>query len=382
MLLLALASCVVGDDAVDDSDGDDVAVEALTAGDAHRLNIGFNDGLPGEFDYYNDFFSASAIHPGPRLCHAYVGWDIGTQPPHAGDPTSQGSRAYLDHWLASAQGHCDDALISFQAYRHGPAPLVAQFAASFDNLAATSWAAEAGFTGAVSYTPWNEPNNGAGAGNGLGTQIAPRLAARYYLAAERACRQHDCKVAAGDFASNGAMWRDFSFNCENDTVAPAELCAHKSSVNAGGAPASYLDLYKNEIANRAQDFGLPAGFRPPYFAFHGWHDTNEYLDHGDHCSTYESCGLRRILKSLGGSWGRTVLWDTEDGLGQTGALSDEAQACGAAFLLRLQTITPRVYRLYVTRLHGGSDQLLVGHAPRPAMTVLANRELHYAGGCR
>jgi hypothetical protein len=45
-----------------------------------------------------------------------------------------------------------------------------------------------------------------------------------------------------------------------------------------------------------------AEFRPEYFAYHGWHDSNRYLDAGDHCSTYATCTLRRILYSLRGSW--------------------------------------------------------------------------------
>jgi hypothetical protein len=85
---------------------------------------------------------------------------------------------------------------------------------------------------------------------------------------------------------------------------------------------------------------------------------------------------------MGGSWSGVRLWNTEDGIGQNGALGDREQACGAAFLLRLQMISNRVQRLYITRLHGGTDELLVGHMPRPAMNVLANREQTYpAGNC-
>ncbi len=382
LLALLLASCVVGDDVddpVDNTDGDDPSFAPDVAGTPAKLDIGFNDGHADQFDYYADFFAApGAIHPGPRMCHGYFAWDVANQAPHAGDPATQSTRAYLDAWLAKAQGQCDDALISFQAYAHRAAPSSAQFATAFEKFAAANWAAETGFTGTISVTAWNEPNNPADAGNGLGVIIEPELAAKYYLSAEQSCKVHGCKVAAGDFASNGTMWNDFEFNCQNDTVPTAELCKVRSSVSTGGA--SYLDRYKNEIANHAKDYGLGAGFRPRYFAYHGWHDTNEYLDNGAHCGTYGTCAIRRILKSLGGSWSGALLWDTEDGVGQTAALTDPAQACGAAFLLRVATLSSRLTRLYITRLHGGDGSLLTGTAPRPALGVLARRETSYPGG--
>ena len=383
VLAIHVPGCLAGEVPTDDgTDGDD-GVEPEIASNAHAIDIGFNDGHVEEFDYYADFFNASAIHPGPRLCHAYFGWNVGLQAPGAGSVTDQGARAYVDNWFAKAQGHCDDALISFQTYSHGNPPSTADYAHAFDEFARTNWAAEAGFTGRLSFTPWNEPNNGADSGNGLGAPIDARLAARYYLAAERSCRQHGCTVAAGDFASNGNMWNDFEWNCANDNVAPSQLCKQKSSANPGGKPSSYLDRYKNEIVDRTSEFGLPASFRPQAFAYHGWHDSNEYLDAASHCATYGDCALRRVLRALGGSWGSVAIWNTEDGIGQTTEPSDDEQACGAAFMLRLMTVTNRVQRLYITRLHGGGGQLLVGHTPRPAMEVLAKRELHYAGStCR
>lgn len=379
-LALALAGFAAGCGAELD-DTDEGAVESELAGDVRKLDIGF-DGHADQFAYYDDFFDAATVMPGPRLCHGYVAWNIANQPPHAGDAGKQTDRAYLDNWLAKAEGHCDEALISFQAYDHGNPPSEAAFAAAFRNFVSADWAAETGFTGSFAFTPWNEPNNPADSGDGLGVAIDARLAARYYLAAERECRAQGCKVAAGDFASNGNMWNDFEWNCANDNVAPAQLCKTKSGTNQSGAPASYLDRYKNEIVNRASDYGLPAGFRPEYFAWHGWHDSNQYLNVAGHCSTYGSCALRRILQSLGGSWSGVVLWDTEDGIGQTSAPDDREQACGAAFLQRLVTLSSRVHRLYITRLHGGVGQLLVGHTPRPALEVLARRERTYpAGNC-
>jgi hypothetical protein len=380
LVLLVLAGCMVGDEPIE-ADGDDGEITAEATGDPHRLNIGFNDGHVDQFGYYADYFDATPYHPGPRLCHAYIAWDVATRPPHSGDVTDPSARAFLDNWLAQAEGHCDDALISFKAHAHGAPPATSTYANAIEKFAAVDWRAEAGFTGTISLTPWNEPNNGADAGDGLGAPIDARVAARYYLAAERACRKHACKVAAGDFASNGDMWNDFEFNCRNDNVAPSDLCKHKSSVNPDGKGASYLDRYKNEIVDRAEEFGLPAGFRPEVFAYHGWHDSNSYLNVASHCSTYGSCVLRRILKSLGGSWGHVVLWNTEDGVGQNVDPGDATQACAAAFMLRLEAITPRVHRLYLTRLHGGGGQLLDGHAPRPALTVFEQRRMQYAASC-
>ena len=293
------------------------------------------------------------------------------------------SRAFIADWLAKAQGKCDEALISFKAMKPGDPPATATFADAFEKFVKINWAAEAGFTGKLAYTAWNEPNNGDDAGNGLGKVIPPRVAARYYLVAERACRKHGCKVAAGDFASNGNMWDDFRWNCSNDNVQPSQLCATKSSMNPDGRGPSYLDIYKNEIHNRAPDLGLGTGFRPKYFAYHGWHDTNRYLNAGDHCTSYETCTLRRLLRALRGSWGDVVIWNTEDGVGQTTAPDDREQACAAAFLLRLNTISPRIKRLYITRLRGGPGTLVrADDTLRPAYNVLAGRQLQFAGNCR
>ena len=390
LLLLSVgalvSSCVVGEDPYQDNGtDDDGSLAPEVAGNPALLNIGFNDGHVEEFGYYPDFFNASSIHPGPRLCHAYFQWDVANQAPHSGSVTDVSSRAYVDNWFALAQGTCDDVLVSFKSQTGGSAPSTSSYASAFEKFAATNWAAETGYTGTLSFTPWNEPNNGGDAGDGVGAPIDARLAARYYLAAERSCRAHGCKVAAGDFASNGNMWNDFEWNCANDNVQPSQLCNTKSWENPSGAPASYMDRYKNEIVNRATDFGLPAGFRPEYFAYHGWHDSNEYLDNSQHCSSYGDCSLRRLLRALGGSWKGVVIWNTEDGIGQDGANriapGDALQACGAAFELRLQTISNRVHRLYITRLHGGNGQLvLADHTPRPAMLVLANRQTS-AGSC-
>jgi hypothetical protein len=382
MLATHVPACMVGDEfSQDDGTDDGGGIQPDVAGDPTHLNIGFNDGHVDEFQYYPDFFNASSIRPGPRLCHAYIGWHVGLQAPHSGSVTDQGAREYIDNWFAQAQGNCDDALIAFQAYTHGNPPSVSDYAAAVDAFAKTNWAAEAGFTGHISIAPWNEPNNGGDAGDGLGAPLDARLAARYYLAVERTCRANGCTAVAGDFATNGNMWDDLEWNCANDNVSPSQLCNQKSNANPSGQPASYLDRYKNEIVNKAQSFGLPSGFRPAVFAYHGWHDSNEYINTASHCSSYGDCALRRVLRALGGSWAGVVIWNTEDGIGQDVPISDGEQACGAAFMMRLLTISNRVHRVYITRLHGGGGQLLVDHnTRRPAFGILANRQTQVPGG--
>jgi hypothetical protein len=400
--LALLASIHVLGCSAADEDATSTDDEALS-GSPDAINIGFNGG-PDQFAYYQDFFGASSIRPGPRLCHTYIAWNIAEQPAGMGDAESpRGSRATFEYWLSQAKGHCDEALISFQAYAPNDGaghithpiapPTEKEFARAFEAFLATRWSQETGFTGAFSFTPWNEPNNPASDGNGLGNLIEPETAAQYYLAASRFCAPHGCKVAAGDFASNGNMWNDLEWNCADDTsvhlLDPARagkepLCKTASAFNKDGRPASYLDRYKNYIANHADEYGLGRSFRPKYFAFHGWHDANNYLHENDHCSDYETCAGRRVIKSLGGSWGGAQIWDTEVGIDQDGpAISDREQACGAAFVLRLKATNRRNTRIYYTRLHGGSGELLQGHAPRAALEVLAKRQTQApSGGCR
>jgi len=384
LVLVWLAACAVGEEELVLDDGErELDVEAaLEAADPTQLNVGFNNGFAAQFAFFPDFFAESTPVPA-RLCHAYVSWDVAHKPPGSGSVDDHASRAFIADWLAKAEGSCDEALISFKAMKHGDPPSTSTFADAFERFVATDWAAETGYTGSFAFTAWNEPNNAADSGNGLGVEIPPRVAARYYLVAERACREHGCKVAAGDFASNGNLWDDFRRNCENANVPPSQLCEVKSAQNPDGRGPSYLDVYRNEIANRAHDLGLPLGFRPTYFAYHGWHDTNRYIDDGAHCSSYETCTVRRLLRSLRGSWGDVIIWNTEDGVGQTSAPADGEQACAAAFLLRLSTISPRIRRLYITRLRGGAGTLITPLlGKRPAYHVLAKRQLQFGGDCR
>jgi hypothetical protein len=369
---LPLASCV---GAPTDDDASDNETEAL-AGDLKSINIGFNGGTD-QFGYFDDFFKSkgAVAIPGPHVCHWYVPWNV-AQP-----GTATTDLTYLKGWLRAAEGHCSEALISFKADAPGAPPTQAEYKAAFIAFVDTPWATETGFTGAFSFTPWNEPNNPEPAGSGLGKALTPEQAATYYLTAEHQCASRGCKVAAGDFASNSTWWDAFEWNCANDNVAAADLCKSPSSENTGGLPASYLDRYKNYIVNHAANYFLGDGFRPKYFAFHGWHDVNEYLDHDSACGSYGDCATRRLLQSLGGSWSHVEIWDTEVGMGQKKAYSDPEQACGAAFLLRLTALDRRITRLYYTRLHGGNEHLLDDHAPRLALHVLAERNPSLAGKC-
>ena len=382
--LAILNACVVGSDEVpSDGDEDGDSGTASFAQTPDRLNIGFN-GDATQFAYHPDWDTATVAQPGNRVCHTYISWDVAWQAPHAGAVGDESSRAYLDNWLAGAIGHCDEVFLAFKSMTHRAAVDEATYTRAFAAFVTVDWHAETGFAGALSFSTWNEPNNAGDDGNGLGVVIEANLSARYYLAAEALCRKRGCKVAAGDLASNGTMWNDWMWNCANDNVATAELCASFSSRNPHHLPASYLDKYKNEIAQHANDakYALGNDFRPAYFAYHGWHDTNEYLYDQQRCTSYDDCAIRRLLTSLGGSWGSVRLWNTEDGMGQKGALTDHAQACGAAFLIRTASLSSRIERVFVTRLHGGDTQLVnTDHTMRPAFAVLAKRQLQYDSDC-
>ena len=153
-------------------------------------------------------------------------------------------------------------------------------------------------------------------------------------------------------------------------------------MNPTGKPPSYLDRYKNLIAIHATDYGLAPGFRPEVFAYHPWHDVNSYIDSNAPCSSYQNCVTRRLLRSLGGSWGGVEIWDNEIGVGlQNPTPPDEntTQPCGAAFLVRLTLLSPRVTRLYYMHFLSGHGPLFDGTTLRPAGRVLAARATSYDG---
>lgn len=107
-LLLMLSGCLMGDEPIDNSDGDEGEIEAAATGNVNQLNIGFNDGHLNQFDYYPTFFDASPSHSGPRLCHAYFSWDIAYQPPTNKDVICDpepdlSSRKFVHCWFKKAQ---------------------------------------------------------------------------------------------------------------------------------------------------------------------------------------------------------------------------------------------------------------------------------------
>ena len=339
---------------------------------------------PSEFVPYAAFRAAAGTPAGvPRLCHIYTYWDIAHHDPAGAGDTH--TLAGITNWLAMAEGKCDEVMITFQGPQQPtPAdpPAVATFEQSFVDF--QNLPALANWNGKLSYTAWNEPNNQANSGNGLQKPITPELAAQYYLALRKHCAPPTCKVAAGDFATNGNTAADIAWNCanDNDPANTTTRCAQPSSLNPANAPPSYLDRYKNYLALHATDVGLPANFRPEYLAYHPWHDVNSYIDSNAPCSTYQNCATRRLLQSLGGTWGGVEIWDNEIGVGLQNSTPPDAQTtqpCGAAFLVRLTELSPRITRLYYMRFGAGNGPLLDGQALRPAGQVLANYSPLYAG---
>jgi hypothetical protein len=210
--------------------------------------------------------------------------------------------------------------------------------------------------------------------------MSPVTAGQYYLMARHLCGADasQCKVAAGDLASNGNMIAHFQQNCASDI--DSTLCLQ----------ASWLDGYKHFIAFHANDpaFELGDGFRPEYWAYHPWQVVNDFTTYvqtkgqkGSQCTSDANCSTRAFVHSLGGSWSGGHIWDTEIGAGQGAALSDEVQAMGAAYLLHVETsLTNRVWRIYYQGVETGPWQILCGGKKRPSFNVLAGRETTYKGG--
>jgi hypothetical protein len=353
----------------------------------HSFDVGMNE-WTSEFGPFATFRAESGA-TGPRLCHAYTFWDVAHRDPPSGDQTH--TLHGLEGWFAMAASACDEVLVTFQGPQiqggdEAP-PSVAAFESAFvaflhltdPGQPLHAWA------GRLSFTPWNEPNNAANSGNGLQENISPELAAQYYMAARRHCAPSaGCKVAAGDLATNGGTADDIEWNCADDNVSAdaPQHCAAPSQFNTSGKAPSYLDRYKNEIAVHAAAFGLPAAFRPEYFAYHPWHDVNSYIESNATCDAYGDCVTRRLLQSLGGTWGGAEIWDTEIGVGlQTSPAPDEqtTQPCGASFLVQLTDLSPRITRVYYMRFAGGNGPLFDGGSLRPAGQVLAGGALTYPG---
>jgi hypothetical protein len=373
-------------------------VPLLHSGDPTSIDVGFS-GDAAQFGYYDEFFDASSgeSNPGPRLCHWYLPWYIacadsscatsepkeatatGCSPSISGTPTLSDVAC----WLQEANPQCDEALFSFKGTwvkgeaLHSPPPFD-HYENAMKAFLAIPWSSY--FKGSLAFTAWNEPNNGGDAGDGLGQPIEPERAAEYYLIIEKLCQSHDCKVAAGDLASNGRQFpNDYDWNCANDDGISADhTCKKRSPRNTGAkaSPASYLDRYKNYIHEHWDTASKLK--HPSYVAFHGWHDINVFLDNGKLngtlCNDYSNCVTRRLSEGLSGSfWNDVAIWDTEVGVGQfgiplpdhkTGSYSTKAQACGVAFLLNMTAMDERISRLYYMRLFESP-----GNIPQPLLTA-------------
>lgn len=387
------------------------------AANALSLNIGFNgatfSGTGSQIPYIDSFYTATKSYyaslgqtmPGVRRCHAYVSWDVALQPAGSGDASTEGSRVWLQSWLQAYSGHCDQALITFKwvvgvscHYYTGCAlgtdveaiPHPAEVGAALDAFLQLTWP---GWSGSFAFTPWNEPNNAAKSGDGFdnGLKIGARTDADYYLAMRARCAPStNCEIAAGDFASNGNGYQDFVQQCDDDTTT---LCEN----------GSYIDTLKYYLNHDAPAYGLPAGFRPEYFAFHGWADANDYLHYlqngtATNCYTIDSanCVTRLTYNAFSSTahfgnstWNSVKFWDTEVGAGQVGNTfttnpTNDQQAQTAAFILNLTgAVSNRFWRLLYTRAWNpdGTWWSLYcsdGSTARPSLTVLANRQLTYS----
>lgn len=386
------------------------------AQNALNLNIGFNgadfSGSDDQIPYIDQFYSATEAYyssigrsmPGVRRCHAYVSWDVALEPAGSGDSSTQGSLVWLQDWLQAYNGHCDEALITFKwvvgvscNYYTGCAngtnveqpPHPAEVGNALSAFLSASWP---GWSGTFAFTPWNEPNNPGTSGDGFdnGDQVGARTDADYYLAMRYYCTPAaNCEMAAGDFASNGNHYEDFIQECNDDTTT---LCAS----------GSYMDTVKYYLNHDATAYGLPSGFRPEYFAFHGWSDANDYLHYlqngtATNCYTLTSanCVTRltydafsTALYSGNSTWTSVKFWDTEVGVGQNGntyntSPTNDQQAQTAAFLLDLTgTVSSRFWRLLYTRIWEPDGEWWSmfcsdGVTEKPSFTVWADRDISY-----
>lgn len=371
---------------------------ANAAPTGERLQVGFN-GRTEQIAMIDHFYDAAA-RDDQRLCHYYTGWDTAVHTD--GVPDHAAGLAANNAWLANAEASgCDEVMVSFKALSSADPddefdpepPTIEEYRLAVAAYLDTDWEAVAGYTGDLVLTAWNEPNINARAGNGYPSRpgvkfvIPPRLAAQYYLTASALCAERDCVVAAVDFGSNGGQWVDYRTNCASAEVPREELCAEPSEHNTSGLAPSYLDLYRNEIVNAATDFGLPADFRPSVVAYHGWADTNAYLNGSRYCSGYDDCLLERVLYAFSGSWEDAEIWNTEDGVGQPGfythdEITDQRQVDALRYLLRLADSTPRYTRLYWTHLIGSPSRLLITDddgevvRDRPALRLLQAATRH------
>jgi hypothetical protein len=416
VLGLAIAAAVSTTVALPQPAGAQPAAASAATSAASSIQIGFNgaditgtDAQPPHVAQFYAAEQAAGTSDVPR-CHAYVSWDIGLEPAGSGASTDpgvqpvQGSLAWLQTWLQAYQGTCDQALITFKwiagvscHYYTGcaggtdaqAAPDPSEVGASLAGFLHDSWP---GWSGTFAFTPWNEPNNSGAVADGFtnGLVVPARSDADYYLAMRSHCDPSaDCEIAAGDFNSNGNHYQDFVQQCADDTTT---LCPS----------GSYVDTLKYYLANDATSYGLPAGFRPENFAFHGWADANDYLHHLQNPSATTNCdavsdplcvtrlsydAFSTALYPANSSWSGVQLWDTEVGVGQNGNTFDtsptnDQQAQTAAFLLDItSTVSDRITRIYYTRAWEPDgawwSMFCSDGSAKPSLAVWANRQTSY-----
>jgi hypothetical protein len=357
-----------------------------TLQNALNLTIGFN-GPKVQFPYMDRFYAAQSAYyqsigssypAGGRYCHAYLSWDTAEQAIGSGPLGTEGSRSWFEDWLAQAQGHCDRALVTFKYIANitktdtGTYPSPSDYEAAMTAFLNTDWS-YTGWTGVIDFTPWNEPQNGAGSGDGLTKPIPVENAADYYLALRKHCLPSaGCTVAAGDFGSNGQQWQTYLQNCPDDS---APLCSG----------ASYMDQYKHWIITDAPNYGFTTAFRPEVFAYHGWDDINNYINSGSHCTDPQRCTVRALLTALSdGSWSNSIIWDTEVAAGQNPQSNPDpiTQACAASYLLDLTaSVSSRITRIYWTQPYVAAGNYFSmfdrSGNPKPSFTVMADRNIAY-----
>jgi hypothetical protein len=379
LLLLALS-------AADGYAQQSATIPKATTQNALKITVGFN-GPDVQFSYMDQFYEAQgryydsigAIYPkGARYCHAYLSWDIAEQPLGSGPLKKEGSRAWLEDWLKHAQGHCDRAMLTFKHVNDvtsrdpGKYPDPSEYETAMVAFFKTDWS-YTGWKGAFDFTAWNEPQNGGRSGDGLTVAVPAKIAADYYLALRKHCLPSaDCAVAAGDFGSNGQLWKTFVQNCTNDA---SSLCSD----------ASYMDEYKHWIFADASYYGLSTVFRPEFFAFHGWDDINNYINVGRHCDDPKRCTTVAVLKALKDDmWRNTEIWDTEVAAGQNPQSNPEpvTQACAASYLLQLTANAGgRITRIYWTQPYVASGKYFSMFTPegkpKPAFNVMAEHNVLY-----
>jgi len=369
-LVTEIVGCAASDEPLDEDESAAVE-EDLSAG---KMNVGWTVGFASTFENpaFDDMWTSTKGEAHSRICHAYPAWDVASQDPGTkGNGQRESWQAIYDRATA-ANEHCE-LLVTFKMHDN-------QIPRSVDAYEKAFLAFRKAWPKVRRFTAWNEANNNHGAGNGLDdgkTILGPERAAEHYLAIRKHCAPKDnCIVAAGDILA----WTNMAALKEECPGKPEDGCAD----------GSFLDQYKNAIVTKAERFGLPKSFRPEYWALHPWFDSFNYTQHKAHCQSADDCATRAMLRSLDGSWKNSRVWITEIGVnheGPKGFTDEKAQACGAAFVLRLFAISDRITKVYYSHFCGAGangDSALVDACKMPArerqaFTVLRNREANVPG---